>query len=364
MKKKRILVVQTLVMITLLLFAASTSQAAKTIKLSFATFFPPGHGVALADKMFIQEVVKRTNGQVQITFHPGGTLVDPAQTYASVLEGVVDIGFSITGYNPGRFPGNEVVSLPLNWKDGWVNTKVVNEFNRHFKLKEFRDTHPLLFNAHGASVLCMARDPVYKMEDLKGKVIRAMGTDAQLYKALGAGAHAAPMTEAYELLSKRVVDGSGEPLEPLFGWKHAEAIKYIVFTDALTSCGCFYMVMNNDVWNSLPPDIQRVFNEVSEEMIDVYAKVWGGYDRLAIDYFLSLGKGREIIRIPPEEDARWVRAVRSVVDAYIGQEAAKGIPLADYIDYIRPRIKYWSEQPRPTEKECAQFLQKMLSSGR
>jgi TRAP-type C4-dicarboxylate transport system substrate-binding protein len=41
--------------------------------------------------------------------------------------------------------------------------------------------------------------------------------------------------------------------------------------------------MNKAQWDSLPPDIQKVFTDVSEEWIETHAKIWTHYDKSAMD---------------------------------------------------------------------------------
>ena len=157
-----------------------------------------------------------------------------------------------------------------------------------------------------------------------------------------------------------MIDGMRAPAETLKGWGHAEVAKYVITCREIALNNDFYLMMRKNVWNSLPPDIQQVFTEVSKEWIEVDAKIWNGYDVIGLKHFRSMGGGREIINISPEEGAKWRAIVSPMVDKYIKEKTAMGLPAADYVDYIRSRIKYWSEQPQPTDKECAVFLEELL----
>ncbi|GAH46845.1 unnamed protein product, partial [marine sediment metagenome] len=168
---------------------------------------------------------------------------------------------------------------------------------------------------------------------------------------LGATPYSASMGGALELLEKGTIDGSYEPLEPLIGWGHAPTVKYVTNCYEVGYTTDFFIAMNLDKWNSLPSDIQQVFTEVSEEWIEKHGKVWVAYDNEGREYFLSLGEGREIIELTPDEMARWVAAGEAAKADYMAEMVAMGLPAAEYEDYINERIAYWSALA-PSEAEC------------
>ena len=329
--------------------------------MAYANFFPPTHGHAILGKLWCEEIEKRTNGRVKFTYYPGHTLAPAAKTYDAVVTGIADVGMSCLAYTPGRFPASEAVDLPLGYPSGWVATKVANDFYKTYTPAEFADVHVLYFHAHGPGVIFMVSDRVTKLEDLKGKVIRTTGLGAKVIKALGAEPYAAGQPAAYELLAKHVVDGTFTPREVLKGWKQAEVVKYVIAAPALAYTTDMFAVMNKKVWESLPEDIQKIITEVSSEWIEKHGMVWNGYDKMAEDYFLSLGGGREVIEIPPDENARWEETVKPVIDAYIKEKGPRGVglPAKSMVDYIKSRIDYWTGK-EPPEKECVDYLKGVL----
>jgi TRAP-type C4-dicarboxylate transport system substrate-binding protein len=61
----------------------------------------------------------------------------------------------------------EVIDLPLGYKSAHAATRLVNEYYKKFKPKEFDEVKVLYFFAHGPGIL-HTKKPVYKLEDLKG----------------------------------------------------------------------------------------------------------------------------------------------------------------------------------------------------
>lgn len=339
----------------LVLTVACAPQEPQAIELTYSNFFPPTHLHSVLADQFCQEIERRSNGRVKITYYPGGTLTPAAQIYDGVVQGISDIGMSVLSYTMGRFPASELVDMPHGYPNGWVATMVANDFYQRFKPAEFDDVHVLYFHAHGPGVVLTTSKPVRKMEDLQGLVIRSTGVGAKIIEALGARGYGASQGEAYELMAKGTIDGSLTPREVLKGWNQAEVVRYVTGCYDIGYTADMFVVMNKDKWNSLPKDIQQIFTEVSQEWIEKHGMVWTYYDRKGIDYFLTF-EGRELIELPPEEMARWVEATRPLIERYIEEKSAMGLPAAEYEAYLRERTSYWA-QKAPTEEACVQWVE-------
>src|SRR4030042_1642668 len=176
------------------------------IELKFCNYFPiPARQSKIGDE-FIKDLEARCRGQLKITYFPAGTLLTAPKIYDGVFEGIADIGLSHIGYNFGRFRMTEALNLPLGFPNAWVANHVANDFYRQFKPKEWDKIHMLSMHAAPAQVVLSATKPVYKMEDLKGMTLRAMGFVAELVSALGATPRSIPIAEANGALQKRVID--------------------------------------------------------------------------------------------------------------------------------------------------------------
>jgi TRAP-type C4-dicarboxylate transport system substrate-binding protein len=96
-------------------------------------------------------------------------------------------------------------------------------------------------------------------------------------------------------------------------------------------------MMNKKKWNSLPKDVQKVFDEVSADWINRHAEAWDVIDVEGRKYTLSLGN--KIIPLSREESARWAEAVKPVIDEWIRSAEGKGFPGKTYVEAIRKLIK-------------------------
>ena len=343
-----------------LVSACTETAPAEAIELTYSNFFPPTHLNSVLAEKFCQEINERTNGAVEITYYPGGTLTPAPQTYDGVVSGIADIGMSVLAYTMGRFPATELVDMPHGYPNGWVATKVANDFYQEFQPEEFDDVHVLYFHAHGPGVVFTTNKPVRQLEDLNGLVIRSTGVGAKIIEALGASGYGGSQGEAYELLSKGTVDGSFTPREVLKGWNQAEVVKYVTGCYDIGYTANMFVVMNKAKWDGLPEDVKKVFNEVSEEWIDKHGKVWTYYDKAGIDYFMTFDD-RELIQLPPEEMARWVEATEPIIEQYITEKTDMGLPAADYEAYLIEQVKYWSDKS-PSEQSCVDWVEEELTT--
>ena len=100
----------------------SPARAAEPIKLKSANYLPTTHPMSVLGAWFCDEIKKRTNGRVEITYYPGGTLLSPVKMYDGVVTGIADMGMSHISYTRGRFPVTEVFDNPLGFPNGWVST--------------------------------------------------------------------------------------------------------------------------------------------------------------------------------------------------------------------------------------------------
>ncbi len=308
---------------------------AKPIELSYSIFFPAPHKNTVLATEWAKEIEKRTDGKVKITLFPGGTLTPADKCYDGVVKGISDIGMSVLGYTRGKFPLTEVIDLPLGYKKGIAATKLINEYYNEFKPKEFDEVKVMYFHAHGPGIL-HSKKPVNKLDDLKGMKIRSTGLSAKVVSALGGTPVAMPMGETYDALSRGLVEGSMAPMESLQGWKWGEVVKSTTEDFGAAYTTGFFVVMNKDKWNALSPDLQEVIGKVNEEWIEKTGNLWDQIDQSGKEYALKLGN--QVISLPKEEDERWAKAVKPVLDDYVKNMKEKGLPGEEALKFCLDRL--------------------------
>ena len=314
-------------------------------ELKFCNYFPVPAQQSKICEEFIKDLGARSGGELKIRFFPAGTLLTAPKIYDGVVEGIADIGFSNIGYTYGRFRMTEALDLPLGFPNAWVANHVANDFFKEFKPKEWDKIHMISMHTSPVNVVLSATKPVYKMEDLKGMTLRGLGFIAEVVSALGGTPRPIPTPEAYEAIQKRVIDGLMLPMETMRAFRYAEVAKYVTECWSIGQVYTFYMIMNKDTWNKLPPNIQKIFNEYPFE--EKFAAMWNEIDIDGKKY--GMEKGLKFIELPPEEIAKWKKAVEPVVDKYVKSMVAAGYKekeTRELINYARMRIEYWTKKQK------------------
>lgn len=316
----------------LVLSAQSTSsaqspkeKAAKPIELRWSVAWPPSNDFCVRILPWAKnEIEKRTNGRVKITFYYAGQLLGAPETYQGVVKRIADIGTSRMAYTPGRFPVGRGYEMPgIIYNNAMVTNSVAWELYKKYKPAEFNDTHVLWIDSTGPGML-YTKTRVTKLEDIKNMEIRADGLVLDALKALGAVPVSMPMTEIYLALDKGIVKGTLDRLGGLKDWRHAEVTKHILIAPFIYTSAIFFNTMNLDTWNSLPPDIQKVFTEVGEEMPAISGKLAEEYEIIGFKY--GIAKHMTVNYLTPEETARWMALLKPIQNKWVAEVEAKGIP--------------------------------------
>jgi TRAP-type C4-dicarboxylate transport system substrate-binding protein len=302
--------------------------------MKFAIHVAPSHYLITKGVLdqWVGKVEERTNGAVKITIYHSETLGKQKDEWDMLKSGISDIGWLLTHIYPGAFPLSEVFSLPFMSPSGKRTLPVVNETFDKFLNEEFGDLKVLWPGILGATHLHTVKKPVRTLEDLKGMQIRAAGKVQVGYvKALGATPSVIAPPELYTALERGTVDGTTFPMEAVKGFRLYEVVKY--HTLARIGLGICVTAMNLETWNSLPPDIQEIFEELSPWAQQLMTDAADAYDEEGIAICKEVGN--EIIYLAPEERARWVEASKSVIADWAAGKDAEGLPGTAIVNEVR-----------------------------
>jgi len=338
MKRLSVIPVLALVMFICALIVPFQGDAQeKVITLKVANWFPIAHKQTPLLESWGKELEKRTNGRVKVNYYPGGTLVPAVQSYEAVTKGISDVGNHVIGYTVGRFPLTEVLDLPLGYPNNTVPTKLANAFYAKFKPKEFDDVKVLWLHAQAPGIVHTKTKPINKLEDLKGLKMRTFGSNAELMSLLGGTPVAMPMGDVYDALSRGVAEGLMCAYEATEGFRFGEHLKYSTENYGTSYSAVFVVVLNKDKWNSMPPDIQKTVDALSQEYIEKYAAMWDDVEKSGKQFLLK--RGNKIITLSKEEDARWAKAAQPIFNNYVKKMKEKGLPGEEALKFAQDYLK-------------------------
>ena len=313
----------------------SDRACAEPIQLNYANFPPAPTFPCVQMERWKEEVEKRTNGKVAIKTFPGGTLLDAKGMMDGVIAGTADIGNLCMAYQPGRFIVTNATGLPLGFPDAKVASLVLWDLWNKYQPEEFAKVKVLAMFA-SAPANIYAKVPVKNLEDLKGLQLRASGGVAEVLKALGATPVGMPQSETPEALQKGVVKGAVSSLETLKDFKYAEMCRYVtIFNGPIYP---FAVVMNLDSWKKLPPDVQKVMDELRVEQSEWTGKYMDDH----VDESMEWSKKNyniEVTKLGPDEMAKWDKLMEPLIGKWIEDAKAKGLPAEQIVSDIRAFAK-------------------------
>ena len=283
---------------------------------------------AKAIQPWIDKVEKESGGRIEIQHFPtmqlGGK---PPGLYDQARDGVVDIVWTLMGYTPGRFPKTEVFELPFIATTAEATSRAFYDYAHKNALGEFSEVRPLVFHTHGPGLLHLRGDGIEKLEDMRGRKIRApTRIIAKMLDHLGATAVGMPVPAVPEALSKGVIDGAVIP------WEVALPLKIHDLADSHTSfsgenalyVATFMLAMNKDSYERLPADLRAVIDANSGiETSALFGRAMAAGDKAGLAKAKTTDN--KIVVLDEAETARWREAARPVVSEWLAEMKEKDI---------------------------------------
>jgi len=313
------------------------------VTLTAATWMPETAGQSLMVEAFLEDLKIESGGQLDYVWHAGGSLLGASDLYEGCTEGLADIVMCALHYSPARFPTMDALYQPIGIPSAWVATHVINDFYEEFEPAEVADTHPLFW--HGSAPLVMyTKEPARELADLDGMILRCGSSNNPILEALGATPSNIPMADAYESITKNLLDGCMIGADGFTVWELGDVVASATFPNV---CGCdvFLVTMNNDKWNSLSEDLQEVVTTVSARYVDEACRMWEDENKASC----NLGKlnGVEFITLSPEEQVLWEDTLQAVLHDYVAARVDAGESQSEVdgrLSYIAERVDYWTQE--------------------
>jgi TRAP-type C4-dicarboxylate transport system substrate-binding protein len=328
-KKKVFLMLFVVVIVSFALNSLIIATMAQTRELRYATHVSEMHKHYYDGlKVFSEWIEEETEGKVKITPYVSETLLKARDTLEGVKSGIADVGQAMMGLFPGRFPVTEVAMLPGISPEATAvqNSQVLMElYNTIPEIQdEWKDFKVLTLYTNDRYFLATQGVPVRQLEDVKNLKLRIGGTyGIKYFNDLGATTISAISPgDIYENMQKKVIDGYGYTFDGFLARGLSEVTDYI--TDAKWGGIGFFVVMNLDVWNNLPEDIQEAIESVSGMRAStLIAKTFDS--EVARGKQKAKDEGIEIISLSPMEKEKWQQAAMPVWDDWVKDVEKEGI---------------------------------------
>ena len=207
----------------------------------------------------------RTNGQLilEVSSFPELGLAGP-DTLQLVSEGTLSMANIYTGYVAGELPAIEVQSLWGIYPD-W-ETMYLSLTDMHAQLEEMvaRETGGGIVVNHnwysGNDQFFFSKKPLRTLEDFEGLKTRSHAAAlSDWINGMGADAQFIAFSEVYTALERGIIDAGVTGSTPGYGQRWYEVAGYL--NGPLKSLLSTNNIVNAEVWESIPADLQQIFIE-------------------------------------------------------------------------------------------------------
>ncbi len=278
---------------------------------------------------WIEKVEKESGGRIKIELYPAMQLGGKATAlYDQIRDGVIDGGWAVPAYTPGRFPEVEALELPfMTLMTAEGSAKAAWEFTEKNLSRRFSDIHLLAAHVHGRGVIHKKGGPINSLEDLKGLKMRTpsrMG--GKLLSAIGAVPVGMAVPAFPEALANGVIDGG------LLPWEIVPSLKIQELTDSHNEVSgdrsiynlYFIWAMNKDRYEALPDDLKAVIDANS----GLETSAWIGRvldERDQLGRQITADRGNTLHIMDEETSAALQKAGEALTQGWIDEVTARGL---------------------------------------
>ncbi|MBK5201324.1 MAG: C4-dicarboxylate TRAP transporter substrate-binding protein [Spirochaetaceae bacterium] len=321
MKKRMAILVTMLALSATVVFASgnkeasdsSTKQAVTTVQIGFGNSLSEPLGQALVKWQSL--VAEQGDGSLKIELFPDSQLGSKSELIDSMLLGepVVTLadGAFYADYGVNDFG---IVFGPFlfdSWEQCWTLTKSDWYADQSAQL-EAKGLKLLTSDWMYGDRHTLTVEPVKSVADLKGLKLRVPSNKIQSVgmDTLGATSTGMALSDVYQALQTKTIDGAENPLSVLYGRKLQEVAKYLILDAHVKNFTTW--VCSADFFNSLTPAQQQLLMSTGDE-----AGLYNNTLQEASDgKYLQLMKddGVEVTEMTPEMQAEFKAAALPFYD--------------------------------------------------
>jgi tripartite ATP-independent transporter DctP family solute receptor len=298
-----------------------SEQVAAPVQWRFAieeTLGSVQHAYALRFKELVEE---RSEGQIEVTVYPYGTLGTSDQLTEQLDMGVIHFVMASPGHLGKLIPEVQVFLLHFLFSDDEaVNNRVLNQdpaLRRTFDELYARKRMKLLSIFSEGWQVWTTKRPVRCPEDFQGMKFRVMTSPLLLaaYEAYGASPTPLPYSEVYSALQLNMIDGQENPVFAIQEMSFYEVTDWMIFpkhAPFITTA-----VTNQAFFDSLTPDRQQLVRDVIAELNGYILTVQQDFNRHRLDLIRDAKPSLEIVELTGEQRKQFRQASLPVRERFV-----------------------------------------------
>ena len=322
------------------------SAVAKNYKITVVAGHPPIFlWVTLCRDYFIPEVDKRIaplGHKIEWNQAYGGTVAKIGGALEAIEEGVADMGFVGTIFEAPKMPLHNVSYMtPFGTDNIFYVVDTIAELQAKIpELAQEWTNHNQIYLGGAAldTYGTLTNFPVNSVDGVNGHKLAAPGPSANWLKGTGGVPVASNLNEYYNGIKTGVFEGT------LTFMTAAAAIKVheVAPNICMVNFGSQFaggLSINKDVFESFPPEVQKIFIEVGKEYTKKLAEAQAARASKAMEAMKA--GGATVTVLSEAERKRWADKLPNVPMEWAASMEKKGLPgkamLNGYLDGLRSR---------------------------
>lgn len=289
-----------------------------TYTIRIAHLVPEEQSSHVAAETFKEKLEKESDGRIKVELYPNGQLYgSDREAIEAVQLGNIEMTIPavapLASFNekflvfdlPFLFNSNEAAYRAL---DGELGQELMADLEKN-------DLKGLVFGENGFRHMSNNNGPIENPEQLKGLKFRTLENPlhTDTFKAFGANASPFAFGELYTALQQGTYDAMECPVSLYYTNKFYEVQDYLSLTGHVYAATA--LLMNNDFYNELPEDLQKLITEASEEYRDEQR---GLAQKQDVEFLNKLKEnGMQVNDLTDEQRDAFREAASSVYDQYV-----------------------------------------------
>ncbi len=250
----------------------------------------------------------------------------------AVGSGAIEAGSAYLGRFTGAVPAVDVVAIPFIFNDeahlraavapGSAMRKTLDDAI----LKE-TNNKVLWWQAFGRSVYLSKGDPIRVPADMKNKKVRTFGKiQGWTVEALGGAPTLMSGSKQFLAYQQGAVDAGTTGATAVQSRKLYEVMDNM--TLSFDSAIEFLAVMNNDFFNSLTPEQQKIIMDSAAEVEADLRNTIYTKEKTTVD---AVRDKMNVVDLTADERAQWVAATAGIVDRFKEEAGATGVEAVEAV---------------------------------
>ena len=244
--------------------AASPAHSQTPMRIRITNQLPPSSPMSKGLELWKEKVEKGSQGRIRVELYPSSQLYKDNEVVPAVQKKNIEAGLVVAGQFSAFDPMFAIFDLPgvftsypqvIRALDGQLGEVLAT---RLAKL----GVHPLYWAQQGFVEIATVRKPISTPSDLKGLKLRVHSRElARMAQLNGAAPATIAASEVSTALSQGTVDGITTSISSYEARKWFEAAPNV--TNSKFGVVAIVIIINQELWNGLPPDLKAVLTEAS-----------------------------------------------------------------------------------------------------